>query len=331
MRGCVIAVFVLLFLGQMHAVEAERILRIYDLGDLLVVPRDLPPPGLGVSTTVVPDAPATPTPRWSEPITPEAFLRSTFEPGLAALISENSEWRNGHLLALNAPEVLQRHVERTLAAARDQAQLQVRMNIKLVLMDPHVRLSRFPLVRLDWKPLPDQPGLLVAELTPPEMEYVTTNLRLNSRPSKELETTHYPLLSLALGQLGHIAQLSSVVHQPMSLTQGRITAALTVGDTIAARATVTPDRDYLTVEIDHRRCALIERRTLDFGTAGPADLPLLWPCGERIRRSLPVGNGLIIATSAYLDGKSARSGFLIIRPELRTAPTTTPQITIPSP
>jgi hypothetical protein len=148
---------------------------------------------LGTSTTVTPDAPPAATPRWSDPVTPENFLLTTFEPGLGELIRSNSEWRSGHLLALNATEPLHRQVERTLANARDQAQLQIRLNIKLVLMDPHVRQARFPLARLNWKPIADQPGLLIAELAAVDLDYVTTNLRLNSRPSKELETTNWAL------------------------------------------------------------------------------------------------------------------------------------------
>lgn len=332
MRRFVLSLFALLSLcPDSSAVEVERVLRVYDLVDLLDKPRDLPAPILGVATTVVPNAPASVTLRTSDPISPEVFLRATFEPGLASLITENSEWRSGHLLALNSTAELHRQVERTLAAARTQTQLQVRLNIKLVLMDPYVRLARFPLVRLDWKPLPDQPGLLYADLTPGDLDYVTTNLRLNSRPSKELETTHYPLVTLFAGQLGHVATVTTQAHRPMSLLQGSSVASLTLGDTVTVRATPTPDRNYLTVEVDHRRCALSDKRVLDFGTQGAADLPILWHGGEMIRRSIPVGHGLIIATGAYLDGKLPRSGFLIIRPELRVPGTVAPQVTLQAP
>lgn len=331
MRHLVVIVLLLSVLRPAPAVEVERLLRIYDVTDLLDAPCDIPPPVLGVAKPVTPDAGAMPSPRTGAPVTPDAFLRTTFEAGLATLIAENSQWRDGHLLALNATEVLHRQVERTLATARDRARVQVRLNLKLVLMDPHVRLSRFPLVRLDWKPLADQPGLLHADLTPADLDYVTANLRLNARASKDLDTTHYPLITLAPGQLGHAAQVAPLVHQPMSLLQGRVPATTLLGDTIAVRATPTPDMGYLTVEVDHRRCALYERRTLDFGTSGTAELPVLWHGGERLRRSIPVGHGLIIATGAYLDTKSPRSGFLIIRPELRSGVDGTPQVTIQAP
>ncbi|HEX3132717.1 MAG TPA: hypothetical protein VHX44_03935, partial [Planctomycetota bacterium] len=193
------------------------------------------------------------------------------------------------------------------------------------------RLSRFPLARLDWLPLPDQPGLLYADLTSSDLDYVAANLHLNSRPSKELETTHYPSVSIHVGQLGHVASITQLIHKPLSLTQGAITAALILGDTLALRATPTLDRNYLTVEVDHRRCALIEKRTMDFGTSGTAELPMVWNGGEHIRRSIPAGHGLIIATSVYLDTKAPRSGFLVIRPELRSAVIATPRVTIQSP
>jgi hypothetical protein len=312
------------------AVEVERTLRVYDVADLLESPRDLPPPVLGQLATVFPGAPSTPALKTVDAIAPDVFLRTTFTSGLATQIAENSEWRAGHLLALNATEPLHQQVERTLASAHEQARLQLRLNLKLVLMEPHVRLSRFPLTRLDWKPLPDQPGLLFADLTPSDLDYVTANLRLNSRPSKELDTLHYPLLTLAPGQLGHAANVTSLV-QPMSLIQGGTSAALTLGDTLAVRVTPTPDRNFLTIEVDHRRCALIEKRTMDFGTLGFADMPIVWHGGECIRRSIPVGYGLIIATGAYMDGKLPRSGFLIIRAELRSGVEGTPQVTIQSP
>jgi hypothetical protein len=309
-------------------------LRVYDVTDLLYVPLDVPAPALGVSVSVDPKnpRPASASPVTSEHITPDAFLRRTFEPGLAAQVADNSEWRSGRLLALNTTPVLHDQVERTIATARDRAQVQVRFHLKLVLMEPHVRLSRFPLVRLDWQVLPDQPGLLFADLDPKDLDYVTTNLRLNSRPSKDLDTRHYPLISAYAGQLAHAATLDQVVHQPMSLLQGGTTAALTIGDTIAVRGTPTADRRYLMLEIDHRRCAAIDKQTMDFGVQGTATIPLLWQGGERIRRSIPIGYGLIIATGAYLDTKEARSGFLIIRPELRTAAAGgEPQVTIQAP
>lgn len=331
MRSLALAVFLLLLLHPASAGEAERVLRIYDIADLLVVSRDVPPPVLGVAARATPDTPAASIQKTSEAITPDTFLRATFDAGLATLIAENSEWRNGHILALNTTEILHRQVERTLASARELARLQVRLNIKLVLMDPYVRLARFPLVRLAWKPLPDHAGPLYAELTPADLDYVTTNLRLNTRPSKELEIIHYPVLSMAPGQLGHAATLTNLVHKPMSLQQGTITAALPLGDTIAVRVIPSPDRSYLNLDIDHRRCALIEKRTMDFGTSGSADLPVVWHSSERIRRSIPLGYGLIIATSTYLDGNQPRSGFLIIRPELRSGVDGTPQVTIQSP
>jgi hypothetical protein len=331
MRPLVFIACLLVISRLAHTVEAERTLRIYDVVDLLEIPRDLPAPILGIAASVVPDAASASIPRSNVPIAPEAFLRATFESGLATLIAENSEWRSGHLLALNATEILHRQVERTLISAREQARLQVRVNLKLVLMDPHVRVARFPLVRLAWKPLPDHAGQLYAELAPADLEYVTANLRLNTRPSKELDTTHYPLLSLAPGQLGHVAHVTTLVHKPMSLLQGGSTAALPLGDTISVRATPTPDRNYLTIEVHHQRCTLIEKRTMDFGTSGTAELPVLWQVGERIRRSIPVGHGLIIATSAYLEANQPRCGFLIIRPELRSGVDGTPQVTITSP
>ena len=59
MRPLVFAVFVLLSLCPSYpAAEVERVLRVYDLVDLLDKPRDLPAPILGVATTVVPNAPA---------------------------------------------------------------------------------------------------------------------------------------------------------------------------------------------------------------------------------------------------------------------------------
>lgn len=312
---------------------AERVLRIYDIVDLLDVPRDVPPPALGNSTVVTPDTrPAPLELPASERITPDVLLRTAFEAGLAALVAENSEWRSGHLLALNATTDLHEQVERTLAAARDRAQLQVRMNIKLVLMAPHLRLASFPLTRLDWQALPDQPGALFAELNQRDQDYVITNLRLNARPSKELDTTHYPFISVAAGQLGHAATITGLEYQPMSLAQGTVTARLALGDTVAVRGTPTPDRRYLTIEVEHRRCTLLERRTLDFGTSGTASMPIVAEAGERIRRSIPVGNALIIATGAYLEAKQVRCGYLIITPELRTSGAgTTPQVTIRAP
>lgn len=331
MRPFVFIAILLVISGLAQAAETERNLRVYDVADLLAVPRDLPAPMVGLAIGVVPNALVAPIPRSHEQITPESFLRATFESGLATLIAENSEWRSGHLLALNANEMLHRQVERTLTTAREQARVQVRVHVKLVLMDPHVRLARFPLARLAWKPLPDHAGQLYAELAPADLDYVTTNLRLNTRPSKELETTHYPVLSIAPGQLGHVANLTTLTHKPMSLIQGGTTAALTLGDTISVRATLTPDRNYFTIEADHHRCTLIEKRTMDFGTSGTAELPVVWKCSERIQRSIPVGHGLIIATSAYLEANQPRSGYLIIRPELRSGFDGTPQVTIQAP
>lgn len=316
-----------------HASAVERVLRIYDVADLLDVPRDVPPPVLGVSLVVSPDKQAAPLYLpVNERITHETLLRTTFEEGLAALVGENGTWRDGHRLNLNANAALHEQVERTLAAARDHAQLQVRMNVKLVLMAPHLRLASFPLARLDWQPLVDQPGLLFAELDRRDQDYVNTNLRLNARPSKELETTHYPLITLAAGQLGHAALVTGFEYQPMSLQQGATTARLVLGDTVAVRGTPTPDRRYLTVKVDHRRCTLLDRRTLDFGVSGTATMPIVAESGERIRRSIPVGHALIIATGAYVEAKQTRSGYLIITPELRTSGAgTTPQVNIRAP
>lgn len=316
-----------------HGPAAERMLRVYDVADLLEVPVDVPPPVLGTSVVVTPDQQAAPLylPA-NERITPETLLRTSFEAGLAALVAENGTWRDGHRLNLNANAALHEQVERTLATARERAQLQVRVNIKLVLMTPHLRLASFPLSRLDWQPLTDQPGLLFAELDRRDQDYVNTNLRLNARPSKELETTHYPLITLATGQLGHAATLSGLEHQPMSLQQGAVTARLVLGDTVAVRGTTTPERRYLTVEVEHRRCTVLDRRTIDFGVSGTASMPIVAEARERIRRSIPVGHALIIATGAYIEAKQMRSGYLIITPELRTSGAgTTPQVNIREP
>ncbi|HEX3135725.1 MAG TPA: hypothetical protein VHX44_19340, partial [Planctomycetota bacterium] len=116
MRAVVPLVFLLLGVTATLVAE-ERVLRVYDVADLLEAPCDLPPPVLGSAATVTPEAQAAPTPRMSDPITPDAFLRATFEPGLVALIDENGEWRGGHVLSLNTTADLHRQVERTLATA----------------------------------------------------------------------------------------------------------------------------------------------------------------------------------------------------------------------
>ena len=321
----------LLLSSVAEAADNGRVVRAYDIADLLDVPRDLPAPQLGVAMLV---DPRNPTPSPASPastvdhLAPDTVLRQVFDAGLAGRIADAGEWRSGSVLVLNAPPVLHDQVERTLAAARDRAQLQVRVNVKLVLMAPHLRLSRFPLVRLDWQPLEDQPGLFFAELEPRDMEYVAGSLRLASRASKELETTHYPHIGVSAGQLGHTATASQLDYKPVSLKQGEVTARVTLGDTVVVRATPSPDRRYLLLEVEHRRCALAERQTMDFGVSGTGEMPLLWQGGERFRRSIPAGYSVVIATGAYLDGKQPRSGFLVISPELRTV---APQVTIQSP
>ncbi len=330
----VIAILWLLTSTLCAAADGDRIVRAYDIVELLDMPRDLPAPVLGVATTVDPRNPLPPPPAKvvsSDRITPDAALARIFDPGLCELITGTSEWRSGHLLVLNAKPALHEQVERALANARDRAQVQVRFNVKLVLMEPHLRLSRFPLPRLDWQPLTDQPGLFVAELDTRDLEYTTNNLRLNSRPSKELETTHYPQIAAFAGQLAHAATVSFADHRPMSLKQGEVTSRVALGDTVAVRATPSPDLRYLLLEIDHQRCAQVDRQTMDFGTSGAAEMPVLWRGGERFRRSIPIGWAVVIATGAYLDGKQPRSGFLIVTPELRTGVTPVPQVTIQSP
>ena len=320
MRATLPAVLLFLTIGSLAAAET-RTVSMYDLTDLVELPRDFPPTILGARKLREESAAIATAVSPREEASVEALLHRLFEPGMVALIREQSETTVGTLV-LNAAPDLHQHVSQVLAAARERVGLQIHLDIHLVLMDPKVRQARFALPGLEWRSLPDQPGLAFADLSATDTAAVMQTVIVPRLDEPGADAVVHQSLTCFAGQLACASNITQRAYAPLSFATSKDTQSfgiLTLGDTLAIRATPTTDRRFIMLDIDHARCALLELKTIDLGAAGKGEEPILWNGGERLQRSILLGHSLLIATGTYLGGTSPRSGFLLITPGMMNA------------
>ena len=307
--------------------EETAVLWQYDLSGLLDQVRDCPPPELDAPVIDRGPGTATSASAPSGPSTLDGFLRQHFAPGMAAQLSEQSELRDGHTLALTATPLVHEHVAHVLAALRQLSRLQVRVSWALIMMSPQVRQARFAMPDLGWKPLPGQPGLMFAELARSEGCTVIKTVLMNDDEIDGRQVMSR--ITAFAGQLTHAPFQDQRAFLPLPFTgvaNNHPTAMLHLGDRASVRATPSADRLFIDLTFEHTRRALLEMKAIDLGAAGKAEEPVTWSGGERITRSIPVGDILIITTGIYLDAELPRAGFLVIEPEIIIEPD---HVTIP--
>jgi hypothetical protein len=325
-----LCVYLLLLLPgtvSINAADAKSFTKFYDIADLLTPVPDFTAIELGITTEPVNEAlPLGETPTENQaaipakatlvtPISVE-LANSLFEPGIATLVRQQGTLAK-EVLTLNATPELHHHVEQALNAARKRRHLQVHISTQLVLMNPKSRQSRYTFPGLNWRAIPDQPGLAFATL--PSSEAAAALAAMASEDSKNFTADGvvykvYPTFTTYSGQLANTSLITTKTFKRPSLIATFPT--LLLGDTLSVRATPTTDRAFLTVDVTHARCALLEMKEIDLGDAGTGEEPILWHGTERLTTTIPVGQSIIIATGTYLDAEKPLNGFLFITPEL---------------